>query len=281
MSGWLKEALKLFGFSTPFIYASVVYSIFRYLDKKASGPAKKAVSSWLQSSPVGLDTIGNAVIEMFNRIYTPVLVSPGAFTRSASITLCMSAIFLYEAYLPGSIVYRAALRNYGANSFLIGTVLGNVLSDYVSLFVVKATLVAGRNRPMASLGIGVAKGMLVVVAFAVAQNLAVAIYDEFERGVGFSSMFSSSFFWDNVRSNIEATTERPWAALFLASLVVHLWLPLFLLAAWSLRSLEYLKLAIGWAQWFIKQGQHHPFEAVGYVAALIVFVIGAILQYFI
>jgi hypothetical protein len=39
-----------------------------------------------------------------------------------------------------------------------------------------------------------------------------------------------------------------------------------------LKVLNYLRSLIGWTQWFIKQGQHHPLEAIGYVAAAAVFV---------
>jgi hypothetical protein len=48
MPTWLSEVLKLLGFSTPFVYAAAVYGFFHYLDKKASGQAKKAISAWLQ-----------------------------------------------------------------------------------------------------------------------------------------------------------------------------------------------------------------------------------------
>jgi hypothetical protein len=45
MPGWLTEALKLLGFTAPFAYAAAVYGVFHFLDKKASGQAKKAIAT--------------------------------------------------------------------------------------------------------------------------------------------------------------------------------------------------------------------------------------------
>jgi hypothetical protein len=42
----VSEALKLLGFSTPFIYALATYGLFHYLDRKASAKAKQAISGW-------------------------------------------------------------------------------------------------------------------------------------------------------------------------------------------------------------------------------------------
>lgn len=66
--------------------------------------------------------------------------------------------------------------------------------------------------------------------------------------------------------------------LLLPAFAVHLWLPLFALAAISAHAATWGLKAIGWMQWFLKQGQHHPFQAVGLVAAVIVFAVSATLQ---
>jgi hypothetical protein len=43
--------------------------------------------------------------------------------------------------------------------------------------------------------------------------------------------------------------------------------------------LDVLSQATLWMQWFIKQGRHHPLDAVGYVAAVIVFVTTSVLHF--
>ena len=62
-----------------------------------------------------------------------------------------------------------------------------------------------------------------------------------------------------------------WRALLAAAFVVHLWLPLLSVCVGLLRAANYLRRAVGWTQWFIKEGRQQPLEAIGYVAALIVF----------
>jgi hypothetical protein len=57
---------------------------------------------------------------------------------------------------------------------------------------------------------------------------------------------------------------------------VYLWLPLFALSMMLAKSLNHLRIAVGGAQWFFKRGKDHPIEAIGYVAAIIVFVLSAI-----
>src|SRR4051812_7841799 len=118
MPSWPTEVLRLLGFTTPFIYAAAVFGLFNYLDKKASGPAKAAISKWLQSKAENTDTLGNAALEMFNRIYTPQLWSWQACIRSALFTLCMSAIFLYEFYAAEDETYKFLFMTRGLyNSF--------------------------------------------------------------------------------------------------------------------------------------------------------------------
>jgi hypothetical protein len=272
MPGWLTEVLKLLGFTTPFVYAAATYGVFRYLDRRASGAAKAAVSGWLQSAPTNTDDLGNALLEMFNRIYTSRLLSVRAFGRSAFFTFLISAVLIYEMSPTESVLLELRFSQY----VIVTTLVANILSDYVSLFVVKSTLAHGKRTPVIALVRGVTAGMGVVVGFAIIQNMVVAAVEM--SSVDYVS--TSRRFIDETFSQLMATFYGPvWLALFLASLVVHLWLPLFLLAAWALRGTEYLKLAIGWTQWFIRQGRHHPFEAIGYVASAIVFVSTAAIQY--
>jgi hypothetical protein len=66
----LPEALKLLGVSTPFIYASATYGLFHYLDSKASGEAKQAISSWLKPLEYAKADVSGAIVELFDRLYT-------------------------------------------------------------------------------------------------------------------------------------------------------------------------------------------------------------------
>jgi hypothetical protein len=96
MPSWLTEALKVLGFTTPLIYAAATYGVFHWLDKKASGQAKRAISGWLQSGQYDRVAFSNTTIELFDRIYTRQLLSWQAFLRSALITICVTIILQYE-----------------------------------------------------------------------------------------------------------------------------------------------------------------------------------------
>jgi hypothetical protein len=53
--------------------------------------------------------------------------------------------------------------------------------------------------------------------------------------------------------------------------VIHLWLPLFALSSLAVRLVFWLFRAVEKAQWFLKEGDAHPFKAIGIVATIIVF----------
>src|SRR6266436_3548644 len=97
MPGWLTELMKqLPGYAPAFAYASITYGFFLWLDKKASGPAKKAISGWLVPKAYDRAAISVAILEMFDRLYTQPLLSLRAFRRSAVITIVISCIVVYE-----------------------------------------------------------------------------------------------------------------------------------------------------------------------------------------
>lgn len=85
------EALKLLGFTTPFVYAAATYGLFLWLDKKASGAAKRSMTSWLQSSNYKLD-ISSLTMELFERLYTTPLFASRAVLRSAIITILICSV---------------------------------------------------------------------------------------------------------------------------------------------------------------------------------------------
>jgi hypothetical protein len=64
-----------------------------------------------------------------------------------------------------------------------------------------------------------------------------------------------------------------------AAFVVHMWLPLFGICVLLLRPLNYFRSAVGAVQWFLKKGQEHPLDAIGNVAAGLVFVVALVIQH--
>jgi hypothetical protein len=55
------------------------------------------------------------------------------------------------------------------------------------------------------------------------------------------------------------------------ALAVFTWLPLFAFGILIARSLTPLSWIVGRTQWFLKEGKEHPLKAIGYVAAVVVF----------
>jgi hypothetical protein len=53
--------------------------------------------------------------------------------------------------------------------------------------------------------------------------------------------------------------------------IIHLWLPLFALSSLLVKLVFLIFRAVEWAQRFLKQGDAHPFKAIGVVATIIVF----------
>jgi hypothetical protein len=98
MPTWLTEALKALGLSTPFIYAVAAYGFFHYLDKRASRKATKAISEWIGSLQYDKAAVADALVELFDRLYTRPLFGWRAFVRSAVFTMIMTTIFVYEFF---------------------------------------------------------------------------------------------------------------------------------------------------------------------------------------
>jgi hypothetical protein len=272
MPGWLTEVLKLLGFTTPFLYAATTYGAFHWLDKKASGPAKRALTARLQSQAPSKETLANFALEVFDRIYTKPLFHWRAFCRSALITIVLCAIVWIETDVLKAFSWDDFDRN-----LVLSSIVVNICSDYVSIFFIRKLLTAMGRRP--ALGL--------VASFVVA--LMVVYVSHIVRMVGFISFTfwrSETFF----SSTIYLLEKRP-ELLFLSwrisevglltapALAVHLWLPLLALAIGLAQLFGYFSKAVGWMQWFLKQGQHHPFQAVGLMASVIVFVSSVIIQY--
>jgi hypothetical protein len=261
----LVDALTLLGLSTPFIYAGATYSVFLYLDNKASDDAKGIVAGWLKPLDFKEVNVASATVELFDRLYTQPLLGWRAFMRSAVFSIVIFFLAMYEFGLVddffGSfppIEYRGE-----GSSIVMVALVANIVSDYLSLFVIRAWLNVADRRPVVSLFGAAAIGALVVVfIFIVRDNiLAWITFGSFEMSLETLKI-----------SNLTSRHNfSMWAAV-----AVHFWLLLFALGILVLRLLSPLLWAAGKVQWFIKQGQFHPVEAVGYVAAALVFVTTAI-----
>jgi hypothetical protein len=269
---WLTDIVKLLGFTTPLLYAAATYGFFLWLDKKASGPAKKAISGWLVPKEYDQGAVQSAILEMFDRVYTYPLFARRAFRRSAVITIAVISIVAYETrrFLPQD----AHLFVYARYIVILLALCSNILSDYLSLFVVRWQLTSENITPLKallrapSIGVGV---VLVVSIFTTFLGARSTRYFVVDIPSGPDEMFKS--FHDVFLISLLAS-----ALINSSALLVHLWLPFFALCVGLLKGLNYFLLAANTAQWFLNRGKDHPLDAVGFVAAPLMFLLAAAVQ---
>jgi hypothetical protein len=144
----------------------------------------------------------------------------------------------------------------------ISASLFNVFTDYLSLFVIRPILIQSGTKPVISLALGAVSGAAIVLA---ANSL---------REVTF--WFDDVFFgpsWDRYVPEIVPTSLSSHSLVFiLAALAVFIWLLLFAIGILAARVLTPLSWIVGGTQWFLKEGAERPLKAIGYVAAVVVFV---------
>jgi hypothetical protein len=250
-----EQALDKLGLATPFIYAAGTYCFFHYLDTQASAQARAAISGWFKPLEYDRAAVAAAVVEIFDRLFTRPLLGWRAALRSALFTIVVTAIFAYEI-LSIQYVDPPPLQS------IAGLLLTNIVSDYISLFIVRKLLVVGGKRPMVALVIGPLAGMFVVLLFALV------------REIGLFAFWATPDVLPGV-----ADTLIVWSVIFfLPTLAVHLWLPLFGFGLLCVAGLKHLLQAIGGVRWFLERGEDHPLDAVGYVLGTIVFVGTGVLQ---
>jgi hypothetical protein len=264
----LDDALRLLGLSTPFIFAVSAYGLFYWIDIKASDEVKAAIESVLKVTDHDKRQVTAALVAIFDRLYTRPLLHWRAFSRSLLATLVITALyFLEEKTVFHSIVQSItgndpALHGDEARRELTITLFSNVITDYLSLFIIRKLLIASGNRPVLALFTGSIIGMLFIyVAYS----------------VRFFIFLSPSPFPEPLDRII--AIDHLITPLLFPALVVLAWLPLFGLSLLLLRTMPLIYLAVQKMQWFLKDGKNRPLEAVGYVAGAIVFVVAVVWQH--
>jgi len=275
------DALKLLGFATPFVYAAATFGFFHYFDERISDEAKTAVSEWLLPKKYDKSAVSAAVLEMFDRIYTTPLLSWRALLRSVLITTGVTATLIYEMYrLTGSfeshnLIWNTPKLEFEVIDLLTKTfhafvgalwimLIVNIVTDYMSLFVVRRFLRAGVERPVISITAGPIVGVFFVIL--IFYVLVMFLLYFWMKMCPFQNDWCGLDIPFPVISFIVAAP-----IVNLSAFVVHLWLPILALCIAIVRVLNWLQVAVGKTQWLLKGGKEHPLDAIGYVAAALVF----------
>jgi hypothetical protein len=255
----MEKLLEHLGYATPFIYAAAAYGLFYWLDENASDEAKATLASTLKLKDVNRAAIASALTEVLDRLYTYPLLSLRAFFRSMVFTLLVTAFFVFER--------RETLAtfstSFGVNHFALfaANTAINVLSDYVALFFIRLWFTVGGGS-LEGVLVGSALMSVSVICLGVAFRIAAVL------------ALSAYFGMDVVKLPASYAKFLTYD-LTIAAMAVFAWLPLFALSILAIRTRNTLSLAVGQTQLFLKDGTEHPLKAIGLVAAIIVFVVGA------
>jgi hypothetical protein len=265
------KLIEHLGYGTSLLYAAAAYGLFAWLDNEASDDAKAKLAGTLKLTEWRNKDVASAVVEVFDRIYSSPLLSWHAFRRSTLFTLLVTAFFAFEtrdqliqpdqpistAWLLGSLAFSTAV---------------SILIDYLSLFAIRPWLVRSGDRPIFALVMGT---LISVIVFVVGVFIRVVLAMIFALTIKGGA--SGNGDWSNFGLGL-AELFVPLRISFLFSLpgiVVFAWLPLFALGIIAIRVFVALSWTVGKAQWALKDGKQRPLKAVGYVAAVAVFVIAA------
>ena len=260
----MTEALRQLGFTTPLVYAAAVYGLFHLLDKRASGQAKRAISSWLKPLDYDKAAVATAMVEVFDGLYTQPLLRWRAFLRSLFFTTVVTIVFVYEFYPIAA--YELLYSTPKIQALLALQFIFNILSNYISLFIVRRWLYVAGRSPLFALCAGPVVGSIIIVLLWFVRDTLHYILIRVRWSDILSWSYPGVWFFFVISPD-----GAPTRALIIPAMAVHLWLPLFGLGVIFVQAANRLVWAISKMQWFLKQGQHHPLQAIGYVAAIVVF----------
>jgi len=284
MPSWVFEAFGQLRAAMPVAYAAMTYGIFHYLDKNASASAKKAIKSWIKPLDYDKAAVADAIVDVFDRVYSKPLFHWRAFVRSAAFSLLVISIFLFENSLT-PIAFASLQKVIETEhpeaklliAFLSAGFLSNIVSDYISIFAVRSWLLAAKMSPMLYLLAGPLVGCYTVALVYLIRDIPFFIILDRQRDL---HLLSDGYFplgW--IRFFIFGVThQNVWTShwLFLPALAVHSWLILFAVSVILVRLGNLLIAGVSGVQWFLKRGDQHPLDAIGCVAAAIVFIIASV-----
>lgn len=258
----MEKLFELLGYATPALYAGIAFSFFTWLDRELSNDAKAAFASLLHDSEHNAK-MAHAILEAFDTVYTIPLFGWRAAMRSVLFTLAVSIVYSYERKL------ITGLDDFYDYWDLILTAFWvNVVTDYLSLFLVRAVLKRGGNLPILS----AICGTLLAVSFVTLGHcLRVIVYEiAYLHDV---SDFGMATIEQEFLGDLKAFF--PYA---IPALIVFAWIPLLAFGLGLLRLSGGMMPALKITQWLIKDGESHPLKAIGYISGTSVFVLTVFVQ---
>jgi hypothetical protein len=284
--GWLTKVLDQLGATTPFLYAAAIYGIFHWLDRKASGNAKEALSDRLGSWRVADKQVASALLETFDGIYgypSPIKIFVRVAIYSIVITLLTVLEFRHDILVEVQAMANVPTpfkTNFIRTTLVQGTL--NICSDFISVFIVRFILVKLRAFPLWGLVIGPTIGVMIMLTLIAFLQVFIAIEG------GALSMPTVMWLIENIPFFLKQDAMYVFRTghlnfrliMMIPFTVIHLWLPIFATSIVISNGINLATAGSAWTQWFIKRGKDHPFDAVGLVAAALVLATTLVLRIF-
>jgi hypothetical protein len=265
--------LPLLGIAIPFGLALATYRLFAFLDKKASSAARHALSNWIKSEPYQQWDLRQAIVAIFDRLYTTPLFTIAALSRS---TLYSIAAFVVWTLIKSPEIARTVTTSEESRIFLLAFFLSQLVSDFFSLFLVRFTLnrshgLFGSLLLSAVVGVGLVFAIYIFILFLFIGGFNFIVYFLTHGSFPAPDQVHTPFegFMYGMFMSIGVITRSPFTV---SAFLVHLWLVIFAIGALGTRVIQTFVSAVGWLQWFIVRGKHHPLEAIGFIAAAVVFI---------
>jgi hypothetical protein len=255
----------------PVAYAAVVYSVFAFLDRKAAPHARRAIAGWVSGPDYNKGDVAAVIIYLFDRLYSSPLLGVRAFLRCSAISLLLTAIVIFQFH---PLIFHVGLMSPEMRHQWTTQIIANILSDYIALFLVRRWLVRGGQRPLTALCAAPLAGLFVIIVVYLIRD--VGGYSLQTRTFHFSYFVDDFWNWVEFLFN-PAGSKR---ILLIPVIAVHLWLPLLALGILISKSVNYIRAAGRFSQWFFSRGQAHPLRSIGYIAAAITFLAVAAVMLF-
>jgi len=258
------------GLGAPFVAAALMYTLFKFLDKKASGPANRAITAWIKGDRYKQLELKAAVVEGFDHLYGTPLLTIRSFYRSVGLSTL--AFGMYQISFVGPFRLDSSF-------ILIILFIPTFLSDYVSLFAVRRLLATKRTTLVSSIVAALLAAAMAFFVVTVLMDVLMTVRLTFKVWMSIDYTPAPNY-KDILRRSMILYLDVffLWIRMAVPVLLVYLWLPLLVLAGTVTVAMNAFFRAVGWAQWFIRRGNSHPLDAIGMVAAGVVFVGASVWQ---
>jgi hypothetical protein len=162
-------------------------------------------------------------------------------------------------------------------------IITNIISDYISLFVVRRWLSVAGEKPMFALLTSWVLAAVIIFMLYWVRDFVMTGGTIYFDGFGPNSfrdvliLITGAFSYSlELWGGYVTSHDYDVNILFVPAIAIHFWLPLFALCVWIVQGTNYLGFAAAKMQWFLKRGQQRPLEAIGFVAAAVVFALSVV-----